>query len=43
MDEDADLCWEGGELLFSTGGVVIFFVSYSKKKEKRKRKGLTLT
>jgi len=38
MDEDEDLCQEGG-CAPCDGGVVIFFVSYSKKKKKEREKG----
>ena len=40
MDEDGGLCQEGGELLLKMGGVSSFFVSYCKKKEKKKEKRL---
>ena len=39
MDEDEDLCWEGGELLLNKGGGVSFFISYCKKKKKEREKG----
>lgn len=37
MDKDVGLCREGRELLLRTGSVPSFFVSYSKKKEKKEK------